>query len=56
MAQAIDHEIRQILDMAYQRAKEIVIAQRHKLEALAEALLEHETIERPLFETLMSSS
>jgi cell division protease FtsH len=54
MAQAIDHEIRHILDTAYQRAKDIVIAQRHKLEALAETLLEYETVERPLFETLMA--
>jgi cell division protease FtsH len=55
MAQAIDHEIRHILDRAYQRAKDIVVAQRCKLEALAESLLEYETIERPQFEALMAS-
>jgi cell division protease FtsH len=54
MAQAIDHEIRHILDRAYQRAKDIVVAQRCKLEALAESLIEYETIERPQFEALMS--
>jgi cell division protease FtsH len=54
MAQAIDHEIRHILDRAYQGAKDIVVAQRCKLEALAESLLEYETIERPQFEALMS--
>lgn len=54
MAQAIDHEMRQILDGAYQHAKTIVVAQRRKLEALAEALLKYETIERPKFEALMS--
>ncbi len=54
MAQAIDHEIRSILDTAYQRAKDIVVAQRGKLEALAVSLLEYETIERPQFEALMT--
>ncbi len=54
MAQAIDHEIRSILDTAYQRAKAIVVSQRNKLEALAESLLAYETIERPQFEALMA--
>jgi cell division protease FtsH len=53
MAQIIDQEMRQILDTAYQRAKGIIMAQRRKLEALAEALLEYETVERPQFEVLM---
>ncbi len=54
MAQTIDHEIRHILDTAYQRAKDIVVIQQRKLEALAGALLEHETVERPTFEALMA--
>jgi cell division protease FtsH len=54
VAQVIDQEIRQILDSAYQRAKDIVVNQQRKLEALAGALLEHETVERPTFETLMA--
>ncbi|MBI1877513.1 MAG: ATP-dependent zinc metalloprotease FtsH [Chloroflexi bacterium] len=54
MAQTIDHEIRQILESAYQRAKDIVVTQQRKLEALAGALLEHETVERPAFEALMA--
>lgn len=54
MAQAIDHEIRHILETAYQRAKDIVLEQERKLEALAGALLEYETIERPAFEALMA--
>ncbi|MCL4295083.1 MAG: ATP-dependent zinc metalloprotease FtsH [Anaerolineae bacterium] len=54
MAQTIDREIRQILDTAYQRAKDIVVTQQRKLEALAGALLEQETIERPAFEALMA--
>lgn len=54
MALHIDREVRRILDNAYQRSKSIVSKQRRKLEALAEALLEHETIERPQFEALMA--
>ncbi|GIK38562.1 MAG: ATP-dependent zinc metalloprotease FtsH [Chloroflexota bacterium] len=54
MAQTIDHEIRHILDTAYQRAKDIVVTQQRKLEALAGALLEQETVERPTFEALMA--
>jgi cell division protease FtsH len=54
IAQRIDHEIGQILDTAYQWAKDIVVARRCKLEALAKALLTYETIERPQFEVLMA--
>jgi cell division protease FtsH len=53
MAQTIDHEIRHILEACYQRAKDIVTQQQRKLEALAESLLECETVERPAFESLM---
>jgi cell division protease FtsH len=54
LAEAIDHEIRRILDTAYQRAKNIVREQKHAMEALADALLEHETVDRPQFEVLMT--
>lgn len=53
MAQAIDREINQMLDMAYRRARAIIDQNRSQLERLAQALLEHETIERREFETLM---
>ncbi len=54
VAQVIDQEIGQILDKAYQRAKEIIQAHRHPLEKLATTLLEHETVERPAFEAMMA--
>jgi cell division protease FtsH len=44
MAQAIDQEIRQITETAYQRAKDILNKQRNKLE----------TVERPEFEAMMA--
>jgi cell division protease FtsH len=53
MAQRIDEEIRQILDVAYQQATEIVIENRDKLEALAEKLLDVETVNRTEFVALM---
>jgi cell division protease FtsH len=54
MAQAIDHEIHQILDTAYQRARDILVAQRRNLDAVAQALLDQETIDRSQFEGLMA--
>jgi cell division protease FtsH len=54
VAQTIDQEIRQILDIAYQRAKELVTDKRQRLDALADALLDRETIDRPEFEILMT--
>jgi cell division protease FtsH len=54
MSQRIDKEISQILDMAYQRAKNIVIQQKDRLENLAKTLLDIETVERPQFEALMA--
>jgi len=53
-AQAIDQEIDQILETAYQRAKSILTEQRSKMDTLAAALLEHETIERTAFEAMMA--
>jgi cell division protease FtsH len=54
MAQRIDEEIRGILDAAYQQAMDIVSEQRDKLVALAEKLLEVETLDRNEFEALMA--
>ncbi len=54
MARVIDQEIRQITETAYRRAKETLLKQRDKLEALAVKLLDVETVERPEFEALMA--
>ena len=53
-AQAIDQEIQEILDRAYTQAKALLTEQRQKLEKLAQALLEEETINRPQFEVMMA--
>jgi cell division protease FtsH len=54
VAQAIDREIAVILDEAYQRARTVINEQRQRLERLAVALLEVETVERTQYELLMS--
>ncbi|HRV94593.1 MAG TPA: cell division protein FtsH, partial [Anaerolineae bacterium] len=53
-AQAIDQEIDQIIQLAYRQAKALLVEYRTKLDALAEALLEQETVNRPQFEALMA--
>ena len=44
-AEEIDHEVRRLLDEAYQNAKQTLIANRDKLEVIAKALLEYETLD-----------
>jgi cell division protease FtsH len=44
-AEQIDREVRKLVDDAYSRAKEILTAHRDKLEIIAKALLEYETLD-----------
>lgn len=44
-ARRIDHEIHRIIDEQYHRAKKLISEHRSALEKIAEALLEHETID-----------
>ena len=44
-AQAIDQEVKSLIDEAYTRAREMLVAHRAKLELIAKALLEYETLE-----------
>jgi cell division protease FtsH len=43
-AQAIDAEIRKVVEGGYKRAETVLTEQREKLETLAKALLEYETL------------
>ncbi len=52
-ARAIDTEVSRILAAAYERATRILTEQREKMVALAQALLERETVEREDFLALM---
>lgn len=44
-AEAIDGEVKQLIQHAYERAKELIIANRTQMEALAKALLDYETLD-----------
>jgi cell division protease FtsH len=44
-AQRIDAEVKRIIDEGYRTAQDIIIGQRDKVEAVAKALLEYETLE-----------
>ncbi|NPA90009.1 MAG: cell division protein FtsH, partial [Chloroflexi bacterium] len=52
VAQMIDEEIQRIITEAYTRAKDILIRYRHKLDQIAQLLIEKETLEREEFEAL----
>ncbi len=52
-AAAIDVEVGKLLESGYKRAQAILKEHKAKLSALAEALMEHETIDRDQFEALM---
>jgi cell division protease FtsH len=52
VAAKIDSEVREIIDRAYDRAKEALTAQRAVLDRLAALLIEKETIEHDEFESL----
>jgi cell division protease FtsH len=55
MARKIDQEVRRIVESAYERAKEILVANRDKLMLIAERLLEKEVLERHEFLKLMEA-
>lgn len=44
-AQEIDKEVRQFVNSAYQRAKDLIVANRDKMELITQALLEYETLD-----------
>jgi cell division protease FtsH len=54
-ARAIDAEVRRILEAQYARAKRVLEERRDALEAIAQRLLEVETLDRPQLEALVGS-
>jgi cell division protease FtsH len=52
VAEEIDGEVRRIIEEAYTQAKGILVTYRQKLDAIAQRLIEIETIDRPEFEAL----
>jgi cell division protease FtsH len=53
-AKEIDDEVRGIISTQYDRAKAVIVEHREKLDAIAEALLERETLGREEIEAIMN--
>ena len=53
-AQAVDNEIRRIIDEQYARARKIIEDNRDKVEAMAKALLEWETLDAEQIDAIMA--
>ncbi len=52
-AQRIDEEVRNIIDTCYEKATEILVDNRDKLDAMAQALMKYETIDRHQIDDIM---
>lgn len=55
-AAAIDEEVRSLIDVAYKRAKEVLLNNRHVLDKLAEMLIEKETVDAEELQELLATS
>jgi len=53
-AKVIDEEVKTIIDSCYEKARNILIDNRDKLDAMVDALLEYETIDRPQIDDIMA--
>jgi cell division protease FtsH len=54
IAMDIDNEIRAIIDRCYSRAKDILVENRDKLEMMADALMQYETIDSGQIDAIMA--
>jgi cell division protease FtsH len=54
VAKQIDEEVRAIIDRAYERAMEVLVTNRDRLEALAQKLIAEETVDSDEFEKLFA--
>ncbi|MFL1405699.1 ATP-dependent zinc metalloprotease FtsH [Marinobacter sp. M1N3S26] len=52
-AQRIDEEVRNIIDTCYEKARQILVENRDKLDLMAEALMKYETIDRFQIDDIM---
>jgi cell division protease FtsH len=55
-AHVIDVEVRRVIDGAYQRAKNILVSNRDKLEIMANALIKYETIDEHQIKDIMAGN
>ena len=54
VAKQIDEEVRAIIDRAYERAHEVLVTNRERLDRLAAKLVAEETVDSPDFEALFA--
>ena len=55
-AAAIDDEVRQLVEVAYRRAKEVLVSNRHILDLLANMLIEKETVDADELQDLLANN
>ncbi len=55
-AAAIDEEVRNLVDQAYRRAKEVLIGNRHILDSLADMLVEKETVDADELQDILANN
>ena len=55
-AAAVDDEVRNLVDQAYRRAKEVLVNNRHVLDQLADRLVERETVDAEELQELLASN
>lgn len=55
-AAAIDDEVRQLVEVAYRRAKEVLVSNRHVLDQLAHMLVEKETVDADELQDLLANN
>lgn len=55
-AREIDEEVKKILDAAYLASKHVLLEHRSQLDLVANALLEPETLDAPVFESLIGET
>jgi cell division protease FtsH len=55
-AAAIDEEVRTLVDTAYQRAREVLVNNRHILDQLAQLLIEKETVDAEELQELLANN
>jgi cell division protease FtsH len=53
-AHVIDVEVRRVIDLAYNKARDILVTSRDKLDAMAQALIKYETIDESQIKDIMA--
>ncbi len=55
-AATVDEEVRQLVEVAYRRAKEVLVNNRHVLEQLAQMLVDKETVDAEELQEVLANN